>query len=388
MLRNWFIILFFIGSSGLFSQVPEGYYNSIHSKGNRELKTALHTILKRHTVLNYGDLWYYFRTTDVKDDGITVWDMYSGNIRYYSSKPRQSASGIQREHSLPKSWWATSGVGEKYAAYTDLNHLYPSDGEANQAKSNYMLGVVSHPGFDNGVSKVGGNTYSYSGSPKATAFEPADEYKGDFARAYFYMITCYEDYAQQWRSDALNMFNRETYPVLKPWARDMLLKWHRNDPVSNKEIVRNNEVYSYQNNRNPFIDYPQLVEYIWGDSTNYVFILPNLTNKPALITPANLSEIYFGEIQKNSEVAKTIIVKGVSLTGKLSVALRGTDKNYFKIHVTSIPAAVANAENGYLLQITYNPKKYGKHNATLIISNGGTSASTIVYLKGECGERK
>ena len=256
------------------AQIPEGYYNSIDEKQERELKTALSKIIVNHTVIRYNDLWKHYPQTDVREDGRTIWDMYSNTVRYYSSTPGQSTAGIQREHSLPKSWWAVANEVEDYDAYSDLHHLYPSDGDANQRKSNYMLGEINNPVFDNGVSKVGKNTYNYAGSPSANAFEPDDEYKGDFARTYLYMITCYEDYAQQWRSDALNMFNKEIYPVLKPWAKDMLLKWHRNDPISPKEVNRNNEVHKVQKNRNPFIDYPQLVEYIWGDSVNYTFRLP------------------------------------------------------------------------------------------------------------------
>ncbi|MCL1938800.1 MAG: endonuclease [Candidatus Azobacteroides sp.] len=384
-LRYYWIVFLLAISFTLSSQIPAGYYKNIHQKENKQLKTALHRILKNHIVLNYSDLFYYYRTTDVKDDGISVWDMYSNKVRYYSSKQGQRPTDVQREHAFPKSWWAVSSEAEKYAAYSDLNHLFPSDGETNQAKANHMLGEVSRPSFDNGISKVGKNTYHYSNASKAIAFEPADEYKGDFARAYFYIITCYEDYASLWRSEALSMLNNETYPVLKPWARDMLLKWHREDPVSEKEIIRNEEVYFYQNNRNPFIDYPQLVEYIWGDSVNYVFHLPEM-NKPMLITPAHLSEIYFGKIQKNSEVAQTIIIKGTSLSGKLSLVLKGTNKDSFDLAASSVRAAAVNSGKGYSLEITYHPQKYGVHNAILTISGGGMDQNIVIYLRGVCSE--
>ncbi|MDR0682218.1 MAG: endonuclease [Dysgonamonadaceae bacterium] len=374
-------------SFSLFSQIPQGYYNTIDSKQERELKTALHQILKNHTVLSYNSLWYYFRTTDVKDDGITVWDMYSNIVRRYSTEGG-SVSGMNREHSLPKSWWATSGQVENYAAYSDLNHLYPSDDEANGKKSNYILGEINSPSFNNGVSKVGKNTYNYSGSPSANAFEPADEYKGDFARTYLYMVTCYENYAQQWRSDGLNMFNNETYPVLKSWAKDMLLKWHRADPVGNKERIRNEEVYIYQNNRNPFIDFPELAEYIWGNKTDEAFKVPEdlILKDPALISPVNLSEIYFGEIQKNSLVENTLLLKGINLTGNLTIVLWGTGKDYFNLSAESVPAVLVNSEEGYALKISYNPTEYGEHNASIIIQDGGISGSTMVSIKGVCTE--
>jgi endonuclease I len=385
-IKRIFLLLFLFFSFSSFSQIPQGYYNTIDNKQERELKTALHQILKEHNVLRYNDLWYYFRTTDVKDDGITVWDMYSNIVRLYPANEGGSVSGMNREHSLPKSWWATSGQVENYDAYSDLNHLYPSDDEANGKKSNYILGEINSPSFNNGVSKVGKNTYSYSGSPSANAFEPADEYKGDFARTYFYMITCYENYAQQWRSDGLNMFNNETYPVLKPWAKDMLLEWHRADPVGNKERIRNEEVYIYQNNRNPFIDFPELAEHIWGNKTGEPFKVPEdlILKDPALISPANLSEIYFGEIQKNSLVEKSLLLKGINLTGNLTVTLWGTGKNYFNLSATSVPAVLVNAEEGFVLKISYNPTEYGEHNASIIIQDGGISGSTMVSIKGVC----
>ena len=68
-------------------------------------------------------------------------------------------------------------------------------------------------------------------------------------------------------------YANSTYPTLKPWAVELLLKWHKQDPVSEKEVNRNNAVYAVQGNRNPYVDYPQLADYVWGDSINYVFHL-------------------------------------------------------------------------------------------------------------------
>jgi endonuclease I len=125
------------------------------------------------------------------------------------------------EHSVAKSWWG----GTNNNAYKDLYHLNPSDATANSARSNYPLGINNGSKFDNGSIKVGNNTYSteYSG----LCFEPLDEYKGDFARAYMYMFTCYEDLS--WTgTNAPTMLNaNETWPMLKPWAKDLLLTWSR-----------------------------------------------------------------------------------------------------------------------------------------------------------------
>lgn len=147
--------------------------------------------------------------------------------------------------------------------YSDLFHLYPTDKRANTERGNNAYGEVGSAKWtsQNG-SKVGTakSSLGYSG----TVFEPIDEYKGDFARTYFYMVTCYEDKITSWSSPHLT---NNKYPGLNSWSITMLLKWHRQDPVSQKETDRNNAVESYQRNRNPFIDYPELAEYIWGDKT-------------------------------------------------------------------------------------------------------------------------
>ena len=368
--------------------IPIGYYNPIDGKQERELKTALHKILKEHTVLRYNNLWYYFRTTDVKPGGV-VWDMYSDTKRYYEPpvNSNNTVADMDREHSLPKSWWDESPANEKYNAYSDLNHLCPSDKSANIAKSNNILGETgSSLSFNNGVTKVGTNVFP--GGPSQKAFEPADEYKGDFARMYMYMLTCYEDYAQQWRSESLSMFNKETYPAFQEWTKKMLLKWHRNDPVSEKELMRNKEVYRYQNNRNPFIDFPQLAEYIWGDSVSYTFKVPEeyYAKIPVLITPVNLTDLYFGETGEKSEISQKIILKGLYLTENVSITLWSGDKEYFSIASVSAPANAVNSEEGYELTIVYHPQTYGEHNTALIIRDGGMDGGTIVYLKGVCCE--
>lgn len=244
----------FFCSTITLAQAPSGYYNTAVGKAEAELKTALYNIIKNHDVLEYYSSSASFRQTDWHPDGY-FWDMYS-------NYKRTSWTGMNREHNMPKSWW--SDVPETTVAYSDLHNLYPSDAEANSAKSNYPLGIVTGtPTYTNGVVKVGKNSYpGYTG----TVFEPANEYKGDFARDYMYVVTCYENYAANWRSTgtASMLFNGGTYPVFRPYAVNLLLEWSRNDPVSSKEINRNNAVYLLQGNRNPFVDYPILAELIWG----------------------------------------------------------------------------------------------------------------------------
>lgn len=148
---------------------------------------------------------------------------------------------------------------------SDAFHIYPTDGKVNGQRSNYPYGECANGTFlpSNGsvrpLGKLGASTFpGYSG----TVFEPDDQYKGDFARSYFYMAARYNSRISTWHKD---MMAGNNYPCFSTWALNLLLKWHRQDPVSDKETARNDAVYGHQHNRNPFIDHPELVEFIWGD---------------------------------------------------------------------------------------------------------------------------
>ena len=251
------VLWLFIFTTLSYSQIPAGYYTAADGKAGAVLKSAIFSIIRPHTQLDYYTSSTYFQSTDWRPEGY-FWDMYS-NIH------RTSFSGLNREHSLPKSWFGVaSGDENSIPMGTDLHNLYPSDATANMNKSNFPIGVVTGtPDFTNGVVKVGPSTCylpQYSGS----AFEPADEYKGDFARDYMYMVTCYEDFGNWVYKYAGSVLIGGTYPAFRPNAIALLLKWHRQDPVSQKEIDRNNAVYKLQHNRNPFVDHPELAEFIWG----------------------------------------------------------------------------------------------------------------------------
>ena len=251
----------------VFVIAQSGYYSSIDGvEGGATLKTALYNLLKEHTRINYGSgvssTWGAFFTTDRNPATNQVYDMYSAEVRYFGDQG-DAIDGMNIEHSVAKSWWG----GTKNDAYCDLHHLNPSDQEANNRKGNFPLAKLESVTWDNGVTFVGKATIDgYS----VSAYEPCDEYKGDFARVYMYMFTCYQNltYKYTWMN-----YENSTYPTFKPWAVELLLQWHKQDPVSEREIVRNNAVYSIQGNRNPYIDYPQLAEYVWGDSVDYTFNL-------------------------------------------------------------------------------------------------------------------
>lgn len=251
----------------VLAQIPAGYYNTAEGKTGASLKTALFGIVSDHTQRTYANLWTDFQTTDKRADG-KVWDIYS-NATDYTFVTNQcgnyKAEGdcYNREHSFPASWFS-----DGYPMYTDLFHLYPSDGYVNNRRGNYPFGETGSITYQsaNGYCKLGNATATlgYSG----IVFEPNNELKGDFARTYFYMVTAYEDRVAGWYSnvDARPTINGTTYPAFTDWTINLLLRWHRQDPVSKKETDRNNAVYTIQNNRNPFIDYPELAEFIWGNS--------------------------------------------------------------------------------------------------------------------------
>jgi endonuclease I len=254
-----------------FGQIPPGYYDSAAGLSGQQLRAALQNIIDDHEAVSLTSIWSHFQTTDDKDDG-TVWDMYSdnpgGNPAYtYNFIVDQcgnySAEGdcYNREHSFPKSWF-----NDEMPMVTDLFHIYPTDGYVNGQRGNYPFGEVTIASWTstNG-SKVGNCSFTgYSG----TVFEPIDEYKGDFSRTYFYMMTRYMDQVDTWNSDML------AGDDLAPWAKEMLIEWNANDPVSQKEMDRNNSVYQIQNNRNPFIDHPEYTNEIWGLPSGF----SNLTN--------------------------------------------------------------------------------------------------------------
>lgn len=265
---------------------PTGYYTAAEGKTGQSLLLALHDIVDSHTNISYGGLLTAYKTTDKKDNG-NVWDIYSdvpGGTPPYEFSFGNTCGTYQdegdcynREHTFPQSWFNKSSEMR-----CDLIQVLPTDGKVNGMRSNYPYGEVSNPSktSENG-SKVGPNTTAgYSG----TVFEPLDEYKGDVARIYFYMAACYNDKIAGWEDNgtAGNVLAGNSYPVYDDWHIALLLKWHKQDPVSQKEIDRNEGCYDIQGNRNPFVDYPDFACAIWSDSDcSDIVITPGEPTTPA-----------------------------------------------------------------------------------------------------------
>lgn len=357
------------------AEIPTGYYRTLNGKSEAALKTAIYELLKDHSLVSsYTNLPKYFANTDVYPGTNQWWDMYSNDVRY-----APSFSGLNREHSFPKSWW---GGGTDTPAYVDLNHLYPSEMKANTAKSNYPLGVVATASFDNGCSKVGTPTTGQGGGA-SKVFEPDDRYKGDLARAYFYMVCCYQNLTWKYTY----MVQQNTYPTLNSWSINLLMKWHRDDPPSEKEFYRNEEVYKVQNNRNPFIDYPELAEYLWGNKKGQLFYESSSSEPvgdPNLITPVQNMNVDMGQVAIGKSTTTHLLFRGENLTGNLTLALSGGNKAMFSLPTTSIASSKVNTTSGYYLEITYTPTEIGKHSTKLVVYDGGISGSLTINLNAEC----
>lgn len=246
-----------------YTQSVNDYYSNINwDQTGATLKTSLFNKIKITTAgWSYDGLWDAYKTTDVRPDGTHYWDIYSDTTMYTLNDSRINASykkegdSINREHVIPQ-----SSFKEAAPMKSDVHHVLPSDGYVNNRRSSYPHGIVTgSPTYtSNDGCKLG------SGTGSTTVFEPMDNYKGDIARIYFYFVTCYQD---KMSSNSFSAFDKTTHPSIKTAYLNVYLQWAKEDPVSEKEIIRNNAAYAGQGNRNPFIDCPYAVGAIW-DPTN------------------------------------------------------------------------------------------------------------------------
>ncbi|HOY32359.1 MAG TPA: endonuclease [Bacteroidales bacterium] len=284
MKKIFIVLICFLPTLLVPAQIPAGYYDAAAGLTGLSLKTALYNIIKNHTPVSYNALYSYYTITDKIFDSI-VWDMYSmkadctANYYYVNTANSSDQCGsyssegdcYNREHTVPASWF-----NENLPMYTDLFNVYPTDGFVNNKRANFPYGKVGSASYtsSNG-SKLGNcSEAGYSGK----VFEPVNAYKGDLARTYFYMATRYENVVSGWPSNSSEcaaVFNGDTELVFKPWFTNMLCFWCSVDPVSQKEIDRNNAVYSIQHNRNPYIDHPEWLS-IWCPGVGMVKTDPTL----------------------------------------------------------------------------------------------------------------
>ena len=280
------------------------YYESIDGASGKDLMDAIQRVAKqgyRADDFRYDSVWLAFKHTDMRPDGY-IWEIYSDCDFVYEKDRTSNTSqtgeckGYNREHAMCQSWFGTASLAgkemsssKKNSPGSDIFHIYPTAYGMNSRRGNRPYGEVavaaytSFNGTKYGTPKsisvsntIAGAFVEASTSMSTNVLEPVDEYKGDIARSYFGTMV---KWAGEWAFnkaeegrvifdatiDADTHYGPENNYGLTPYGVAMLIKWHRQDPVSQKEIDRNNAIQLTQGNRNPFIDYPYLVEYIWGE---------------------------------------------------------------------------------------------------------------------------
>lgn len=291
------------------SEIP-AYYACVNGKSGTNLYNAVNSVTNiGFRSLGYDGALTAYQTTDVYPSDPNhpdyqagkagkLWDMY-GACSFSAGDECGNYSGecdcYNREHSIPKSWWG----GSKNDMYSDIFHLVPTDGYVNNRRSAYAFGEVNNVTYSYNGCKLGSSKSTITtdkntllgteATCSGTVFEPKEEYKGDFARGYLGMIAKYSNTSFSITSGSGDMifeaFKSTTHFGLTKYGMVLLMKWHREDPVSQKEIDRNNGIQATQGNRNPFIDYPYLAEYIWGEKNGQTVDLANLlpSTDPAFV---------------------------------------------------------------------------------------------------------
>ncbi|HAI81611.1 MAG TPA: endonuclease I, partial [Chryseobacterium sp.] len=285
------LLLCFLLPALVFSQIPAGYYDGTSSLTGYALKTKLHEIISSKNInWHYGDLTEFYNKTDLDKyydhdaSNTTILldiyseipngpDVYEYTVANLTGSANAEGQGWNREHMMPQSTFNSN-----YPMYSDLFYVIPTDARINQLRSNYPYGIAKTTTapfytFTNG-SRISANGTPGSGYT-GRVYEPIDEFKGDIARSLLYFAVRYEG-----KLGLFNYYNgtsaaNDRSPLdgteekaFEDWYLAMLLQWHNQDPVSQREIDRNNEVYALQKNRNPFIDYPQWVNAIWNQTAN------------------------------------------------------------------------------------------------------------------------
>ena len=364
------------------AEEPVNYYNNALGKSDEALMSALRSIIRSHKEVSYSSgLLNAFAIADVDNQGYII-DIYS-NCRYRPSDNGSSAShvgeGYNREHSFPRSWFG----GEVSPMNTDVFHIYPTDIRVNSQRGNNPYGVCANGtrlsyGSYVAKGKLGNSTYpGYSG----VVFEPDDEYKGDLARTYFYMATCYKNELPSWPGSAQLDYARNKYKAFSTWTINMLMEWTRLDPVSEKEIKRNEAVYGIQGNRNPFIDHPELAEFIWGNMQGKPWNGSGEVIPASITSPVNGSVFDMGVTVEGTELHQTIIVKGEGLSRGLTLSM--SDNENFYVSANTFSAMEVNT--GTSFDISFTADNEGTYENTVTLSSSEVTTTFTVIATAQQG---
>ncbi|OOV19008.1 endonuclease [Flavobacterium sp. LM4] len=388
-----------------FAQIPSGYYNTATGTGYT-LKTQLYNIIKGHTNNGYAGLYTTYLTSDVdnfyENDG-TILDMYSENpsgtdpYNYTTGTTQRCGSYsvegdcYNREHIIPQSVF-----NEASPMVADAHFITPTDGKVNGIRSNYPHGTVNSATYtsQNG-SKLGSSSVSgYSG----TVFEPVNAFKGDIARMYFYFATRYENTVTGY---SFPMFDGSSNKVFTTAFLNVLLAWHTQDPVSAREIARNNAIYARQNNRNPFIDHPEYVNQIWGGTapsgdTQAPTAPASLASTSKTSTTISLSwnastdnvavtgyDVYANSILKTTVSGTTATITGLTASTSYSIYIKAKDSAGNASASSSTIAVTTNSSGtgGTATDLLFSEyiEGSGNNKALEIANNTGSSVSLSAY---------
>ena len=309
------------------TNIPQGYYDQANNLSSDELKEALHQIISNHIIFPYTsnstDTWDILQESDQdpneNNNMILVYTGRSqekgyrdgsGNYSQYENGNGTQSNSWNREHIWPKSHGFPDDDDN---AYTDVHNLKPCDRSVNSSRGT--------KDFD-----FGGNQHSEASDclTDSDSWEPPDYVKGDIARILFYMVVRYDPGIDHEN----NTFDLElvdyttpnnTEPILGKLSS--LLDWHLSDPVDDFEINRNQIIFGFQENRNPFIDHPNLVNYLWGDNVGLVWnenlTVPENEIVKTIIYPNPSSGIINFSSDMEDEIIEIFNLKGQNILNKI-----------------------------------------------------------------------
>ena len=239
------------------SRAETGYYPStINGLKGAELKAAVAQAIASHRqIASTAELKQLLTSIDAAPDGTitAVFDESPLNmVNDYVGVINPAHYGDSSPYMMQLSY--------------DLHCIVPCTSATHDAIADYPPDIVTTTNAGNNALKVG---LAIIDGIATNAYEPTDSVKGDVARMIMYAVTCYSGY--KWQGRALNIINGGAYPTLNRHGITLLLEWHRADAVSQREKKRNDAIYSFQGNRNPFIDFPELAEHLWGTKTDEPF---------------------------------------------------------------------------------------------------------------------
>ncbi|WP_165381418.1 endonuclease [Mycoplasmopsis phocirhinis] len=256
--------------------VQNDFYASLEGKSGTELINALIKLQKQHrdSTGSYNDLYttYEDAFTDkyYEKDG-SLLDIYGENphsndpfVYTFNNKSGsgQEGKGWNREHLIAQSWFAKADPMRN-----DAHHVWPTDATVNQRHGNLPYGEVNKTTF----TSKNGTKVGIGVEDNQPVTEVINEFKGDVARAFLYFTLTYKDKNLTSNNVANRFFDSQNNNSIKKPFLDTMLKWAQNDPITQFDLDRNNAIYQHQQNRNPFSDYPELIDVVFNANTEYVF---------------------------------------------------------------------------------------------------------------------